>query len=72
MREEFEKQIIQMILKNFDIQSEIYELESTLQKNGLKRLNNIKKTLLALKKFKDRQIIFFIFLKAKILEFVHI
>ncbi len=72
MREEFEKQIMYRLLSKFEINNDILEIDRAVKKNGLNRLDNIKKTLLTLKLVANKQMLFFLFIKAKLLELVHI
>lgn len=72
MREEFEKQLMRNLLAKFEINKDFLEIDYAVKKNGLNRLDNIKKSLFALKLAAKKQMLFFLFIKAKLLYLVHI
>lgn len=71
VREEFEEQIMHTLLSKFEINKDISKIEKAVKKNGLKRLNNIKTSLLELKFIANKQMLFFLLIKAKLLELVY-
>ncbi|MGE4547364.1 MAG: hypothetical protein AB7E28_06285 [Desulfurella sp.] len=68
MREEFEKHVESFLLKNFDIKEDIFAIDTTIKNNGLKRLNNIKKTLIEEKLLHIKQMLFLLAVKAKLFK----
>lgn len=72
MREEFEKQLMRKLLAKFEINKDFLEIDCAIKKNGLNRLDNIKKSLFTLKLATNKQMLFFLLIKAKLLELVHI
>jgi len=71
MREEFENQLIQALLKKFDLTKDINLIDAIFKQNSTQVLTHIKSALMAAKSAINKKILLLIILKAKMLNLRH-